>query len=120
MARKRRTSKVLEAAHQRLAGLSAITPAPNFGDDLTLTAYAAKISAFSTKLDRYNQMIAALDDFQNQVETDEADLHDTNKRMLAGVEAHYGPDSSQYEQAGGTPLRDRKRPSKKAPAKPTS
>jgi hypothetical protein len=29
--------------------------------------------------------------------------------MLAAVEAHYGPDSNEYEAAGGTRTSDRKR-----------
>jgi len=44
-------------------------------------------------------MIAALDELQNQVDAAEASLRDLNKRMLAAAEAHYGPDSNQYEQA---------------------
>lgn len=120
MARKKRTSKILEAAHQRLAGLSAIAPPPDFGANLSLAAYGTKINNFRVKLDNYNQMLAGLDELQNELDDDESDLRDTNKRMLSATEAHYGSDSSQYEQAGGTPTRDRKRPVRKTPAKPAS
>jgi hypothetical protein len=120
MARQKRTSQVLETAHQRLAGLNSITPSPDFGSNLTLAAYSTQINNFSVKLDNYNQMIAALDELQNQVDADEASLRDANKRLLAAAEAHYGPDSSQYEQAGGTRQRDRKRPVRKPPAKAAS
>lgn len=119
MARQKRTSSVLEIARQRLAGLNSITPPPDFGSSLTLAAYTTQIDAFSAKLDTYNQMLAALDDMQNQVMAAESSLRDTNKRMLAAAEAHYGADSSQYEQAGGTRESERKRPVRKAPAKPT-
>lgn len=117
MARRKRTSSVLEAAHQRLAGLNSITPPPDFGSNLTLAAYTTQISDFSKTLNDYNQMVAALDDLQNQVDAAETRLRETNKRMLAAAEAHYGPDSSQYEQAGGTRQSDRKRPTRRAPAK---
>lgn len=120
MARQKRTSQVLEIAHQRLAGLNSITPPPDFGSTLTLAAYAMQIHAFSVKLDSYNQMIAALDDLQNQVEADESSLRDINKRMLAATEAHFGPDSSQYEQAGGTRISERKRTTKKTPSNSVS
>lgn len=120
MARKKRTSQVLEAAHQRLAGLNSITPPPDFGSNLTLATYMTQINAFSTRLDNYNQMLSALDDLQNQVDAEEANLRELSKRMLAATEAHYGPDSSQYEQAGGTRLSDRKRPVRKTPAIPVS
>jgi len=103
-----------------LAGLNAITPAPNFGTSLTLAAYTTQINEFSTQLDSYNQMLATLDDLRNQLDAGESSLQETNRRWLAAVEAHYGPDSSQYEQAGGTRRSDRKRPAKKAPAKPAS
>jgi hypothetical protein len=111
---------VLETAHQRLAGLNSITPPPDFGLNLKLADYVAQIGDFSTLLDNYNQMVSALDELQNQVDAKEANLRETNKRMLSAAEAYYGPDSNQYEQAGGTRLRDRKRPTRKVPAKPAS
>ena len=110
MARTRRGSSVLDTARQRLAGLKAITPAPNLGPALTLTAYDEEVTAFSTALDNYNQQLAAIDELQNSLDAAEASLRDKNKRILSAVEAQYGPDSSEYEQAGGTRQSDRKRP----------
>ena len=118
MARRKRTSQVLEAAHIRMAGLNSIAPAPEFGPGVSLAAYATQISDFSSKLDSYNQMVAAVDELQNQVDAAEISLREANKRMLSAVEAHYGPDSNQYEQAGGKRARDRKRPTRKARATP--
>jgi hypothetical protein len=37
--------------------------------------------------------------------------------MLSASEAQYGENSSQYEQAGGTPTGERKRSPKKTPTK---
>jgi hypothetical protein len=54
---------------------------------------------------------------QNQLQVAEDALRDKNKRVLSAVEAMYGPDSSQYEQAGGTRQSERKRPARKAPSK---
>lgn len=110
MARTRRGSSVLDTARQRLAGLKAITPAPNLGPALTLTAYEGEVTAFSAALDNYNQQLAAIDELQNSLDGNEASLRDKNKRILSAVEAQYGPDSSEYEQAGGTRQSDRKRP----------
>ena len=118
MARRKRTSAVLEAAHHRMAGLSSITPAPDFGSGVSIAAYASKVSDFTTKLDSYNQMVSAADELQNQIDADEENLNELNNRMLAAVKGHFGPDSNQYEQAGGKRTRDRKRPAKKALAKP--
>ena len=113
MSRRKRTSTVLETARHRFAGLKSITKEPDFGPDLTLPAYSTQINNFSTLLDNYNGMLATLDDLQNSLEAAEEALNETNRRMLSATEAHYGPDSSEYEQAGGTRKSERKRPTKK-------
>jgi hypothetical protein len=121
MARAKRSSNVLETARQRLAGLKSITPAPVFDAELSLTAYEAEINAFSTSLDSYNQELSSLDDKQNAVSVAEDNLREKNRRMLKATEAKYGPDSSEFEQAGGTRVSDRKRraPKSKGKASPT-
>ena len=113
MARKRRKSPVLETARQRLAGLKSINPEPDFGDALTVAAYTAKITGLETKLDTYNQHLAALDDEQNMIDAEEEELRDWNKRILSATEARYGGDSSEYEAAGGTRTSERKKKSPK-------
>jgi len=55
MARLKKTSKVLEVARERLAGLKAITPAANFGANLTEPIYTAKIDFTAARLDRYTK-----------------------------------------------------------------
>ena len=120
MARARRGSSVLDVARQRLAGLKAITPAPHLGPALTLTGYEQELTAFSTSLDGYNEKLAALDELQNSVEAAEASLRDKNKRILSAVEAQFGPDSSEYEQAGGTRQSDRRRPTGRPSTKGTA
>ena len=118
MARPKRNSTTLEAARQRLAGLKAITPAPDFGSALSLDGYEQEINAYSTKLDKYNESLSALDGLQNELDAAETNLNDKSKRMLAAVGAHYGTDSDEYEKTGGTRSSERKRPTKKKP--PTS
>jgi exonuclease VII small subunit len=115
MARLRRSSTILETARQRLAGLKSITPKPDFGPALDIDQYEQDINALGTSLDKYNQTVSLLDQMQNELEADEATLNDKSKRMLAATGAQYGPDSSQYEQVGGTRLSERKRPTKKKP-----
>jgi hypothetical protein len=113
MARTKRGSTVLETARQRLAGLKSITPKPNFGPALDVDQYEQEVNGFSTKLDEYNEVLSHLDALQNDLEAEEARLREKSKRMLAATEAHYGPDSNQYEAVGGTRTSDRKRPTKK-------
>jgi hypothetical protein len=113
MARTRRGSTVLETARQRLAGLRSITPKVNYGTFLDIDQYEQDINKLSTNLDKYNETLALLDQMQNDLKTEETQLNDKNSRMLAATAATYGPDSSQYEQAGGTRKSERKRPATK-------
>jgi len=115
MARARRSSSVLDTAQQRLAGLKAINPAPELGPALSLAGYETEITTFGTTLNTYNERLAALDELQNSLEAAENSLRDKNKRILSAVEAQYGPDSSEYEQAGGTRQSERRRPTGRPP-----
>ena len=114
MARLKRGSAVLETARQRFAALNSFTPKPNFGPALTLEGYAQEIDALGSNLDKYNSLLNQLDGLQNDLEADEAGLREKNKRMLAATGALYGPDSNEYEAAGGTRDSERKRSPKKS------
>jgi hypothetical protein len=114
MARLKKTSAVLDTARKRLSGLKSITPAAELGSQLTIPIYEGKITTFAGKLDAYNQALAALDDMLNDLESAESDLNEFNRRYLSATEAHYGPDSSEYEMVGGTRKSERKRPTRKA------
>ena len=113
MSRKRRTSQVLENARQRLAGLKQIDPEPNFGGDLTVAAFTAKVNGFTGNLGTYNEHLAAIDDEQNAIDAEEEELREWNRRWLSAIEAKHGPDSSEYELVGGTRTSDRKKPKPK-------
>ena len=114
MSRPKRTSKVLELARQRLAGLKAISPAVVMGGTLTLEAYETEIEAFSARQDSYHSKVADLDDETNQLDAHERRLNELNLRVLAAVRAQYGSDSSELEQLGAVRLSDRKRPVRKS------
>src|SRR6185503_4965799 len=58
--------------------------------------------------DQHNALLAA-----------EKALGDLSERMLAGVAARFGKNSSYYEQAGGVRMSERKRPVRKPKAPPT-
>lgn len=120
MSRRKRTSPVLEAARQRLAGLNSINPPPDFGPSLKLSDFAAQINDFTSQLDHYNQMGSTMDELKNHLDDKEELLRESSRRFLSATEAHYGPDSSQYQQAGGTRESDRKRSVRKPREKATS
>ena len=102
MGRMRRTSSALETALVRKANLTKIDPALDLGHGNTLKAYNAEIDDLQNTLDAYNQALAAADDWLNKVRSAEKTVSKRSTRMLAGVSAAYGKESSEYEMAGGT------------------
>src|SRR2546421_357268 len=118
MARLKRSSNVLETARQRLSGLKSITPKPNFGPALDVDHDDQDINALGPSLDKYNEAFSLLDSLQNELDGKETNVKDKNRRLLAATGAQYGPNSSQYEQVGGTRTADRKRPTTATKNKP--
>lgn len=119
MARTKRTSSILDTAKRRLAGLKSITPEPNFGTTLTPASFEADMKAVNDKLDTYNQELSSIDQTLNELQSLEKVLADKNTRILAATKATYGPDSSEYEQVGGTRTSERKRPGPRKTSKGT-
>lgn len=109
MARRKRSSPVLEAARRRLAGFKAINPKPNYGPGLTVEDFEKDITDPEALLARYNQMSSEMDELLNQIEAGEARAADKSRRILSATEATYGPDSSEYEMVGGTRTSERKK-----------
>jgi hypothetical protein len=115
MARKRRTSAVLETTRQRLAGLKQINSNPDFGGNLNAAGGEALVADLTNELDGYNQDNAALDERQNVLDRKEDGAGNWNKSILAAVGAKFGTDSSEYEMVGGTRTSERKKPKAKGP-----
>jgi len=85
-----------------------------------MAGYETDIGSVSAKLDSYNQMLSTTDQLQNELDKEEAALREKNVRILSAAEAHYGPDSSEYEQAGGTRRSERKRAGPKGKTPPST
>ncbi len=119
MGRLKRTSKVLEKANVRAAGLRSIGP-EDFGGGLTSAAYEAAVEDTRRKLEEYNEALSLVDERGNILTDSEETLKDFNERVLAGVAAKYGRNSNQYEKVGGVRKDDRKRPASHKSSGPTS
>ncbi|MCI5120869.1 MAG: hypothetical protein D3908_06715, partial [Candidatus Electrothrix sp. AUS4] len=104
MAYKRKSSKVITEALERLANLKAIDPDLDLGNGLTVAAYEAKINKAQTSQDTYNGQLAQADAGGNNFRADEKDLNNMSSLMLSGVKVKFGRDSNEYEMAGGTRL----------------
>ena len=87
--------------------------------DLTLVKFQSLLADLRAKRDRLQQIRAEETAAINEVNAQGAAVDDANTRIRSGIRATYGPDSNQYEQAGGTRTSERKRPARKAkPAGP--
>src|SRR5438093_1059948 len=112
MARRKRLSEALITARARLAGLKKIN-STNLGPNTTLAAFEAVINDTAAIETSHNELAVQMDDSSNRFDAQEALMADWNRRILAAVEAQFGPNSSEYEMVGGTRTSDRKKASKK-------
>jgi hypothetical protein len=112
MARIKKTSKTVETARIRLAGLKSIDPNLDLGNGVTVAIYESKIDKAGGSLETYNTTLSVADEHQDIFENDEADLKDYHERILLGVGSKFGKDSIEYEKAGGTRKSERRKPAK--------
>jgi hypothetical protein len=108
---KQRSSRALEKAELRAAGLKAIDPALNLGDLFTLGDYTTIIEQLRTKLVDYNRALAVISSSQTEFVALERTLSDMTERMLTGVAFQFGKDSREYAMAGGVRKSERVRKS---------
>jgi hypothetical protein len=85
--------------------------------EVTLVSLQGKITALRQKHDQAETLRTQLTALKNELSELTAEMASINTRALSGYRATYGPNSSQYEQAGGTRSSERKRPSKKSGSK---
>lgn len=104
MAFRRRSSRIIAEALERLANLKAIDPDLDLGNGLTVAAYEARINKTQTSEDTYNGILARADAAGNNFDTDEKGLRDMSSQMLSGVKVKFGRDSNEYEMVGGKRL----------------
>lgn len=109
MARRKRTSIILEKAVRRAAGINSISPNLNLGNGLTLPAFLTLIEVMQTKENAYNSALSNLDKLYQEMLQTESELGDMTEHMLLGVAAQYGKSSVEYGMAGGVPKNKRRK-----------
>ncbi len=107
MPRRKRSSRILEKAEFRVAGLKAIDPSINFDNTYNLQNLTQLIDNFHNMLDDYNAAIAMIDSSKKKLDEMEKTLSQVSDKMLMGVGFKYGKNSNEYELAGG--VRDSER-----------
>lgn len=100
----------LDKGRTRLAAVKSINPALDLGDDLTVVNYEVEVDNTKKAIEIYNTTLSTIDDLYNAALAQIDSLKDWSERMLNGVAAKFGTDSSQYEMAGGVRKSERKKP----------
>ena len=117
MARGKSIEKLLVEAEQ-IARVWADNPSFSLGD-ITLAQFQTKIAELRNARGRAETLRTQLTALVNEANARGDELSELVSRARSGFRAFYGPDSTQYEQAGGTRASDRKRPARKLkPAPP--
>lgn len=111
MARKYSFDAVIAAA-EKIARVWQENPTFTLGE-ITLATLQSKIAALRQKRDQVETLRTQLTALKNNLDELISEMSSINTRALSGYRAVYGPNSSQYEQAGGTRSSERRRPSKK-------
>ncbi|WP_375475571.1 hypothetical protein [uncultured Nostoc sp.] len=109
MARRKRTSQVLEKAVRRAASINSINPTLNLGNGLTLPAFSTLIETMRTRENLYNTALSNLDKLYQEMLQTERELADMAEHMLLGVATQYGKSSVEYGMAGGVPKNQRRK-----------
>ncbi|PZO09982.1 MAG: hypothetical protein DCF25_21100 [Leptolyngbya foveolarum] len=113
MTRQKRSSRVLSKAQRRFSGVQSIDEKLAIGKTLTADNYSKYITELNSKLNAYNHALADADALQNEVDAAEQTLSEFSEKMLMGIGAEFGKDSTEYERAGGVRTSDRKRPTRR-------
>lgn len=119
MSRIKKTSKIVEDANVRVAGIKSIDQDLDLGNGLTVKNYEKEIEETAKALEDYNTILSMADEKLNLYTQKEKSLMALHERMLLGVAVKYGKDSNEYEKAGGTKKSDRKRSTKPTEKKPS-
>jgi hypothetical protein len=107
MPRKKSTSRILEKAELRAAGLRAIDPKLDFGNSQSLSYLTDVMEQLRAKIESHNTALSIVDSSQIEIADLEKTLGNLLEKMLIGVAFKYGKDSREYEMAGGVRKSDR-------------
>lgn len=97
---------------ERITRVWADNPTFSLGE-VTLAGVQAKIAEARQKRERLETLRMQVTALSNELEVHTNELAAVRTRALSGFRAVFGPDSTQYEQAGGTRQSDIRRTSRK-------
>ena len=88
--------------------------------EVTLTNLQTRLTELRQKHDQIEDLRTQMTALTNDLNQRTAERANIVTRARSGFRATFGPDSSQYEQAGGTRSSERKRPKTKPATPPTT
>jgi hypothetical protein len=118
--KKRTTSKEVERAENRMAGIKQYNDTVTLGTDLTEVTYTAGIDKVKALTKTNNDLLTQADGVVTNLKIAEKELAKLSSRFLNGVGSKYGYDSVEYEKAGGVRTSDIKKKSTRVSAKTTT
>ena len=90
------------------------TDNPTFSlGEVTLAGFQGKIAEARQKREQLETLRMQLASLTNELDEKSTELASIRTRALSGVRAVFGPNSTQYEQAGGTRQSERRKPTRK-------
>lgn len=84
MTRKKRTSRILEKAQLRAAGLKMVDPSLDLGDSCSLANMQQQMNTLREQIEAYNGALAVIDSSKQAIDELEKSLGDLIDRMLTG------------------------------------
>ena len=84
--------------------------------DITLPKFKASADQLQATLDKIAETELELKALINARDDQAVALNEWNTRAHSGIRGAFGPDSTEYEQAGGTRKSERKKPSRRTAA----
>lgn len=84
--------------------------------DVTLVNFQSAMESAQTADDAVETLRSQLTALINDRDAKNATLTELTTRALSGIRGFFGPDSDEYEQAGGTRTSERKKPTRKTKA----
>ncbi|RAM50365.1 MAG: hypothetical protein C6Y22_17350 [Hapalosiphonaceae cyanobacterium JJU2] len=115
MSRRKRNSSILVKADRRIACFISIDEDLDLGNGLSIEVFTNAVENTREKLKIYNTILSKLDQASSEVSEAEQNLSTLSERMMNGIASKFGKDSSEYEMAGGTRRKQRRRRASVAP-----
>lgn len=113
MGRKKKSSRTLARADQRLASIKSIDAKLNLGSGFSVAAYEAEVVKTRQLMEVYNIDLSKADASANAFKAAEQKLAEMSEAMLLGIAMKYGKRSTEYEMAGGKRRGEKRRASPK-------